>query len=215
MSSPLIEIRHSPARAAKQLVVMVLVALIGVAFVVFSAIYLLSSGDVVAIVIGAIVGLLGLLTALICGYVAWLNLSTVLGRDAPALVVDEAGIRWQQGISITWEQVTAMRATTESSISLAGGADKALDRAAERAMAAGGVNDGDRELTVFVRDRAALAATAGDYAGLVSAGDQPGSGKVDMILGPITDGPTFADAVRKLEPMARQRGIAWQFDQRA
>src|SRR5699024_4857797 len=115
-------------------------------------------------------------------------------------------ITWQ-GIQLPWQQISGVRLESGPSMSFAGGAEAGAERAAERAMAAGAINDGRRHVVVIVRDRAAVAEPAGDAGSLISAGPSPGSGRLRMVLDAVTDAATFTRAAAVLEHELTSRGI--------
>ncbi|WP_166741571.1 hypothetical protein [Cumulibacter soli] len=171
---------------------------------------LMFGGDVVGSIICGVVALLGLLGVVISLAVIWTNTKVLLGKAAPVLVVDDEGFTWQTDVHIPWHQVTRVAVETGSSISHAGGVNVAVERGIERAMASGGVGDGEREIHVHVRDREALASTLGKARAIVEPGQEPGTGLVRMILGAIIDGPGFANSARSLQQESERRGIPFQ-----
>lgn len=211
--TPILVIPFDRARARKQLVTYAIGAVVGLGFAAF-AVFMLLSGDVAGIVMGIVLALVALVSLLICGLMLWSNLHVVLGQADPALVVDDEALRWHQGVTLPWAQVTAFEMRLDDSISFAGGSNAAAERALEGAIRAGGVADGERRLVVHVRDRAAARALAGKADFLVEEGAAPGSGRVTLTFDGIADASTFAGAMQTLAAAAAQRGIPLSVDDR-
>lgn len=202
----LIEVHHPRDRARTQAIAYSAGLLVGAAFA-WLGIWLAFSGDVVGIILGVVLGLLGLLTVFVMILVLRGLVAVLRGTAEAALIADDSGIRWHQGVFFPWGNIAGLTFLTDTSISFAGGVNVAAERAAERIMAAQGVGDGSRSVRITVRDAAAARREAGSAASFIDDGESPGTGTATLIMDSITSAEQFSTLANALAQEAQTRRI--------